>query len=146
MYIYWLGMALLIAAGGVFSQLQHRAEADSEHATVDAISRSMLVYRSAVAEYAWANPGFVGVPPETALNLPAWYSKQSGITAYVASGVSYTYITGPIPAGLPAALTARTESTTVGVKRSGQLYSPKGGDMAIPIPAPVPEGAVVAVY
>ena len=146
MYIYWIAVTLLIVAGGIFSQVQHNADAMAEQATLDAISRSMLVYRSAAAEYAWANPGFVGVPPEAALNLPAWYNKQGGITAYVASGVSYTYITGPIPAGLPAALTARTESTTVGVKRSGQLYSPKGGDMAIPVPAPVPEGAVVAVY
>lgn len=137
---------MLLGASALFSQAQYNEQSVSEQATLDAISRSMLVYRSAAAEYAWANPGFVGVPSETALNLPAWYSKQSGITAYVASGVSYTYITGPIPAGLPAALTARTESTTVGVKRSGQLYSPKGGDMAIPIPAPVPEGAVVAVY
>lgn len=146
MYIYWLVLVMLLGASALFSQAQYNEQSVSEQATLDAISRSMLVYRSAAAEYAWANPGFVGVPPETALNLPAWYSKQSGITAYVASGVSYTYITGPIPAGLPAALTARTESTTVGVKRSGQLYSPKGGDMAIPIPAPVPEGAVVAVY
>ncbi|AZL70093.1 MULTISPECIES: type IV pilus biogenesis protein PilM [Pseudomonas] len=146
MYIYWLVLVMLLGASALFSQAQYNEQSVSEQATLDAISRSMLVYRSAAAEYAWANPGFVGVPPETALSLPDWYSKQSGITAYVASGVSYTYITGPIPAGLPAALTARTESTTVGVKRSGHLYSPKGGDMAIPIPAPVPEGAVIAVY
>jgi len=146
MYIYWLVLVMLLGASALFSQTQYNEQSASEQATLDAISRSMLVYRSAAAEYAHANPGFAGAPPEAALNLPAWYSKQSGITAYVASGVSYTYITGPIPAGLPAALTARTESTTVGVNRAGQLYSPKGGDMAIPVPAPVPEGAVVAVY
>ena len=146
MYIYWIAMTLLIVAGGIFSQVQHTDEVTSDQAAVDALSRSMLIYRSAVAEYAWANPGFTGVPSDALLNLPYWYTKQSGIAAYVVGGVSYTYIAGTVPAGLPSALTERTESTTVGVKRSGQLFSPKGGNMAMPVPAPVPEGAVVAVY
>lgn len=146
MFIYWIALTLLIVAGGIFSQVQHNDEVVAEQATLDAISRSMLVYRSAAAEYARANPGFVGAPPEAALNLPNWYTKQSGITSYIVGGVSYTYVNGAAPAGLPAALTERTESTTVGVKRSGQLYSSKGGIMTISVPAPVPEGAVVVVY
>lgn len=146
MFIYWIALTLLIVAGGIFSQVHQNDVAMAEQVTLDAISRSMLVYRSAAAEYARANPAFVGAPPEGALNLPNWYTKQSGITAYVVGGISYTYVTGSVPAGLPDALTERTESTTVGVKRSGQLYSSKGGIMTIPVPAPVPEGAVVAVY
>ncbi|WP_438299549.1 type IV pilus biogenesis protein PilM [Pseudomonas sp. NMS19W] len=146
MYIYWTAITLLIVAGGIFSQVQHDDEAMAEQATLDAISRSMLIYRSAAAEYARANPGFTGAPADTSLNLPSWYIKQSGIATYVVGGISYTYIAGTVPAGLPSALTERTESTNVGVKRSGQLFSPKGGNMAIAVPAPVPEGAVVAVY
>jgi hypothetical protein len=146
LFIYWIALTLLIVAGSIFSQVHHNDEAMAEQATLDAISRSMLVYRSAAAEYARANPAFVGAPPEGALNLPNWYTKQSGITTYVVGGVSYTYITGTVPSGLPAALTERTESATIGVKRSGQLFSSKGGNMAIAVPAPVPEGVVVAVY
>ncbi|QCI14087.1 pilM protein [Pseudomonas putida] len=146
MFIYWIAMTLLILAGSIFTQVQHADEAVSEQATIDSLSRSLLIYRSAAAEYARANPGFTGAPADALLNLPSWYSKQSGIATYVFGGVSYTYIAGTAPAGLPSALSERTESTTVGVKRSGQLYSPKGGNMAIAIPAPVPEGAVVAVY
>lgn len=145
MYIYWIAMTLLIVAGGIFTQVQHNDEAVSEQATIDALSRSMLIYRSAAAEYARANPGFAGAPSESSLNLPSWYTKQSGIATYVVGGVSYTYITGTVPAGLPSALAELTESATVGVKRSGQLFSSKGGYMAIAVPAPVPEGAVVAV-
>ncbi len=145
MYIYWIAMTLLIVAGGIFSQVQRNDETVSEQATIDALSRSMLVYRSAAAEYARANPGFTGAPSEASLNLPNWYTKLDGITTYVADGVSYTYIAGGVPAGLPSALTDRTESATVGVKRSGQLFSPKGGIMEIAVPAPVPEGAIVAV-
>ena len=50
MYIYWIAMTLLIVAGGIFSQVQHSDETVSEQATIDALSRSMLVYRSAAAE------------------------------------------------------------------------------------------------
>ncbi|WP_252090652.1 type IV pilus biogenesis protein PilM [Pseudomonas sp. MWU13-3659] len=146
MYIYWIAMLFLMAAGSIFSQMQYADEVISEQATVDSLSRSMLVYRSAAAEYARANPGFTGSPAEASLNLPGWYTKQSGIAAYIAGGVTYTYITGAVPPGLPSALSERTESATVGVKRSGLLVSPKGGNMAIVVPAPVPEGAVVAVY
>lgn len=146
MYIYWIAMTLLIVAGGIFSQMQHNDETVSEQATIDALSRSMLVYRSAAAEYARANPGFTGAPSEVSMNLPNWYSKLDGISTYVAGGVSYTYITGGVPAGLPSALTDRTESVTVGVKRFGQLFSPKGGNMGIAVPEQVPEGSVVAVY
>ncbi|CAI8953597.1 type IV pilus biogenesis protein PilM [Pseudomonas soli] len=146
MYIYWIAITLMIVGGGIFTQVQHTEEAVPEQATIDALSRNMLIYRSAAAEYARANPGFTGAPSDALLNLPHWFTKQSGIATYVVGGVSYTYIAGTFPAGLPSALTERTESTTVGVKRSGQLFSPKGGSMPISVPGPVPEGAVVAVY
>lgn len=131
--------------GGIFAQSQHNADVASEQATLDTLSRSMLVYRASVAEYAHSNPGFTGSPTDAALNLPAWYVKQSGVTSYIAGGVSYTYIAAP-PSGLPAMLSKHTESATVGIKRQGILYSPTSGRTSISIPAAVPEGAVVAVY
>lgn len=148
MFIYWIAMTLLIVAGGIITQEQFTDHAVSEQATIDALSRGMLVYRSAAAEYARANPGFTGTPSDSSLNLPSWYTKQSGIATYIVGGMSFTYfnsIDGTVPAGLPSALTERTESATVGIKRSGQLFSPKGGNLAIVVPAQVPEGAVVAV-
>lgn len=146
MYIYWIALTLLLIAGGISSQFQHQIENSAEAATVDVISRSLLVYRSAAAEFARANPNFFGTPPESALNLPTWYIKQSNITTYLVGGVSYTFVTGTIPPGLPAALADLTESGTVGVNRSGLLYSPTNGNMAIPIPVQVPNGAAVAVF
>lgn len=146
MHIQWITMILLSVAAATFSHMQYNDHAISEQATIDALSRSMLIYRSVAAEYARANPGFTGAPPEGSLNLPGWYNKQNGITTYLSGGVAYTYIAGAFPPGLPFALAERTDSATVGVNRFGQLYSPKGGAMAIALPAPVPEGAVVAVY
>jgi len=145
-HIYWIAIILMIGAASIFSNMQSIDETTSEQATVDALSRSLLIYRSATAEFARANPNFTGSPTELSLNLPGWYTKQSGITSYVLGGISYTYISGTVPSGLVSALAERTESAIVGVKRSGQLVSPRAGNMAIAIPAPIPEGAVVAVY
>nr|WP_256930533.1 type IV pilus biogenesis protein PilM [Pseudomonas aeruginosa] len=46
---------------------------------------------------------------------------------------------------MAAAVDAGTESDLVGVRRNGQLVTRRLGATAIPLPAPIPEGAVVAV-
>lgn len=143
MYFHWIVLTLLIVAGGVLSQTLHQDDINSEHATLDALSRGMLVYRSAAAEYARMNPGFSGTPSDTALSLPAWYNKPVGVTAYVAGGSSYTYYAQVAP-GLPAALVTRTESTVVGINRAGVLVSPTSGNTGIALPGAIPDGAVVA--
>lgn len=145
MYFYWIVLTIMIVAGGIMSQVQHQDEVNADAATVDMLSRSMLIYRSAAAEYARNNPGFAGIPADSALNLPNWYAKPTGVTSYLSGGSAYTYYTGDSPAGLPAALVDRTQATTVGVKRSGMLYSPAAGNTGISIPATVPDGAVVAI-
>ena len=71
MYFYWIALTILIVAGGIMSQVQHQDEVTADAATVDTLSRSMLVYRSAAAEYARNNPAFAGVPADTALSLPS---------------------------------------------------------------------------
>lgn len=144
MYFHWIVLTLLIVAGGVFSQMQHQDELTSEFASLDALSRGMLVYRSAAAEYARANPSFSGIPSDAALSLPNWYNKPAGVTAYVVGGSSYTYYTEALP-GLPAVLVERTESVVVGVNRAGYLVSPASGNIGIALPTVIPDGAVVAV-
>lgn len=145
MYFYGFVLTILIVVGGLISQVQHRDDYTSDLANIDVLSRSILIYRSAAAAYARANPGFSGVPADSVLVLPSWYAKSAGVTSYILGGIAYTYYSGAAPAGLPAALVERTQSTTVGVKRSGTLYSPTAGNTGISIPAAVPEGAVVAV-
>lgn len=145
MYIYWVAVGILVIAGGFFAQTQHSADVTSEQATLDTLSRSLLVYRAAAAEYAHSNPGFSGAPTEAALNLPAWYVKQNGVNSYITGGVSYTYVAAP-PAGLPGVLARQTESATVGINRQGVLYSPTTGYTSIAIPTAIPDGSAVAVY
>ncbi|PWU32069.1 pilM protein [Pseudomonas sp. RW407] len=145
MYFYCFVLTVLVVAGGILSQVQYQDEGTADAASVDMLSRSMLVYRSAAAEYARNNPGFAGVPADATLNLPSWYSKPTGVTSYLSGGSAYTYFSGTAPAGLPAALVGLTQGTTVGVKRSGMLFSPANGNTGVTIPAAVPEGAVVAI-
>ncbi|WLG57752.1 type IV pilus biogenesis protein PilM [Pseudomonas extremorientalis] len=145
MSIHWAVLAILLIAMGLINQQQKQSEQLTDYATIDSLSRNLLVYRSAAAEYAKANTGFTGTPTDEALNLPAWFSKPSGVTTYVSAGQSYTYFAGIAPSGLPAALVERTQSITVGVNRAGVLISPISGQTDVLLPKNIPEGAVVAV-
>ncbi|WP_446727542.1 type IV pilus biogenesis protein PilM, partial [Pseudomonas aeruginosa] len=83
-------------------------------------------------------------PADSALGLPAWFRKPARLQGYIAADTSYAFIASP-PAGLAAAVDAGTESDLVGVRRNGQLVTRRLGATAIVLPAPIPEGAVVAV-
>ncbi|MCI1021424.1 type IV pilus biogenesis protein PilM [Pseudomonas putida] len=140
----WVVITILLIAIGIASMLEEQSLQLSDYATIDSVSRSFLVYRSAAAQYAVAHPSYTGTPADTALSLPSWFAKPSGVSAYLVAGQSYTYFTGTVPSGLPAALAERVQSISVGVKRSGVLYSPIAGATTITIPSPIPEGAIVA--
>lgn len=145
MAFYWIVFSILLIAAGIINQHQEDSIRVSDYATLDSISRNFLIYRSAAANYATSNPSFTGTPSDAALNLPSWYSKPSGVMAYLAAGKSYTYFTAHSISGMPALLVERTQSLAVGVNRSGVLYSPRAGQTGTVLPAQIPEGAVVAV-
>lgn len=142
MNFQWIVITFLVIASGVLVNVLHDDAITSEQASLDALSRGMLVYRSVAAEYAHNNPGFTGVP--STLSLPAWYNRPAGVSAYIENGQAFTYYSDMAP-GLPAALSSLTESIAVGVNRAGILISPNGGTTGIAVPGTVPNGAVVAV-
>lgn len=144
MPILWLVLAVLVFSGGLLMQTHGRAITAAEYSTVDMLSRSLLVYRSAAAEFTKANPAFTGNPADAALNLPGWFRKPTGLSAYVSGGQSYTYYPDG-PGGMLDALADATESELVGVKRSGRLVSPRSTSIGIALPAVIPEGAIVAL-
>lgn len=145
MTMQWLVLTILIIGTGIFLDNQHDAQRVSDYATLDSLGRNFLVYRSAAAGFAQSNPGFSGIPNDSALNLPQWFVRPVGVSSYIAAGTAYTYFNGSAPAGMPSTLIDLTQSTVVGVKRSGQLMSPVSGATGISIPPAVPEGAIVAV-
>lgn len=144
MYFHWIVFTLLIVIGGMVTQMQHQDTQSADTATLDSLSRGILVYRSAAAEFARANPDYSGTPPDSALLLPEWYNKPVGVTAYLVAGSSYTYYPHPLP-GLTSALAELTESIAIGSNDRGVLVSPKSVNTGLILPAPVPYGAVVAV-
>lgn len=144
MPILWVVLVILLFSEGLMMQSYNQADSAAEHSLVDTLVQSLLLYRSAAAEFAMSNPGFTGTPADAALSLPTWFRKPAGISTYIAGGQSYTFYPSG-PAGLPAALADTTESELVGVKRSGVLVSPRSTSTVIALPASIPEGAVVAL-
>ncbi|MGA4817164.1 type IV pilus biogenesis protein PilM [Pseudomonas aeruginosa] len=108
------------------------------------LARSLLLYRSRLAEYAHANPGFSGSPADSALGFTGLVPQASA-----ASGLHrrrHQLRLHRLAAGRAGgAVDAGTESDLVGVRRNGQLVTRRLGATAIALPAPIPEGAVVAV-
>lgn len=145
MTLNWAVLMILIIATGIAIENQQQAQHVSDYATLDSLSRNFLAYRSAAAGFAQSNPGFSGIPNDSALTLPQWFVRPVGVSSYIEAGTAYTYFNGAAPAGMPSTLVDLTQSTVVGVKRSGQLISPVSGATGISIPSAVPEGAIVAV-
>ncbi|MQT41840.1 MULTISPECIES: type IV pilus biogenesis protein PilM [unclassified Pseudomonas] len=145
MTMHWVVITILLMATGLFIDAQQQAQRTSERAALDSLSRNMLVYRAAVAEFAKSNPGFNGVPDDASFRLPPWFIKPDGVASYLEAGTAYTYVHGANPPGLPSALVDLTQSIAIGVNRTGVLISPSMGSTGISVPAAIPEGAVVAV-
>ena len=139
MPLMWIVLVLALITGTWLSVQSDHATSSAELAEVDTLARSLLLFRSSLAEYAHANPGFTGSPADSALGLPAWFRKPARLQGYIAAGTSYAFIAPP------AAVDAGTESDLVGVRRNGQLVTRRLGATVIALPTPIPEGAVVAV-
>lgn len=145
MTMQWAVLMILIIVTGMSIDNQHQAQSVSDYVTVDSLTRNFLVYRSAAAGFAQSHPGFSGTPDGAALSLPAWFVKPVGVESYIAAGTTYTYFSGVAPPGMPSLLVDLTQSSVVGVKRSGTLFSPATGATGIALPSAIPEGAIVAV-
>nr|WP_312477385.1 type IV pilus biogenesis protein PilM [Achromobacter ruhlandii] len=128
----------------------------SEQGTLDLLQQqeavasggSLRIYASAVARFAKANPAFSGTAPASALDLPTWFSPQPGTNNLVAAGSAYVFF---VPTNGVADLYRMFPEDVVGlpllfgVARSGYLTSPSAGAAALPLPAGIPEGAIVYV-
>ncbi|MDF5827169.1 type IV pilus biogenesis protein PilM [Pseudomonas aeruginosa] len=81
MPLMWIVLVLALITGTWLSVQSNHATSSAELAEVDTLARSLLLYRSRLAEYAHANPGFSGSPADSALGLPAWFRKPCGFRA-----------------------------------------------------------------
>ncbi|WP_409457111.1 type IV pilus biogenesis protein PilM [Pseudomonas oryzihabitans] len=125
------------------SKQQQSSDNRRQAVDVSALAHNLLIYRSALAEYAYNNPGFSGAPADSALALPTWWVHAAGVSDYLQAGSSYAHYVAP-PNGVVKTLAELTESTAVGYATNGQLVSPSSGATGITLPAAVPAGAAVA--
>lgn len=143
MPMLWIILVVMLAGAGLLSEQLQRSDNRRQTVDVSALAHNLLIYRNALAEYAYNNPGLSGAPADSALALPTWWVHAAGVSGYVQAGSSYAYYAAP-PNGLVTTLAELTESAAVGYAKNGQLVSPSSGATGIALPAAVPAGAAVA--
>lgn len=134
-------LVIMLMSAYLISENSYRANSAFDAAEAESIASNMIIYKGAASNYAEGNPAASGTISDSLLTLPSWFRKIDGVTNYVAGGKAYVYYVG-MPE-ITNVLLKKTEAATVGVNRSGFLYSPSYGLSAIVIPAAIPDGAVV---
>lgn len=137
----WCLLVLMTLSAFLISENKEVADVSFNTSQLDAIASNMLIYSSAVAAFAKANPGLSTSVSDVSLTLPSWFVRIVGVGNYVAAGKAYVYYSGK--PDLMSVLADKTESISVGKNQSGVLVSPRWGTTGIAIPAAVPNGAVV---
>lgn len=97
MNIYWLAMVVVTSVLGLIYEMNHRAEQSAQSVDVSMIARSVLVYRNALAEYAYAHSTESGAVPDNVLDLPTWYARYPGVSGVISAGKSYAFFGSPPP-------------------------------------------------
>lgn len=143
MPMLWVILVVMLAGAGLLSEQLQRSDNRRQTVDVSALAHNLLIYRNALAEYAYNNPGLSGAPADSALALPTWWVHAAGVSGYVQAGSSYAYYAAP-PNGLVTTLAELTKSAAVGYATNGQLVSPSYGATGIALPPAVPAGAAVA--
>lgn len=142
----WVVTIFLIIATVVSSITYYNAETLSTanvQGEASAISGNMLVYHTYVVTYAVANPGVTGAVADASLGLPAWFSRNTGVSNYVTGGKGYTFYLNA-PAGLAYQVLSDTNNSIyAGIKQAGTVTNPLSGASTIAVPAAIPDGAVV---
>lgn len=141
--VWGLFFAIATASGALFLNTQRQLAEDSLNAQAEAISGSMLLYRNHVLKFAAANPTSDGNIPDASLSLPAWYSKQAGVSNYVGGGKGYVYYSGGNMELAYRLLKKSNNSVLTGIKRGAYLYNPLTGTTAISLPVQIPDQSVV---
>lgn len=102
-----------------------------------------MLYRNQVLRFAAANPASDGNIPDSSLSLPAWYSKQAGVSNYVGGGKGYLHYSGGNMELAYRLLKKSNNSVLTDIKRGAYLYNPLTGTTAISLPVQIPDPSVV---
>ena len=144
MNIYWVAMVLVTATLGLIYDMNDRADRLAQNVNVSAIASSMLVYRNALAEYAYTHQFASGTVADNQLGLPNWYARYPGVDGVIDAGRSYAFFGSPPPGLVSEMISLTGGSLAIGTATSGSLLTPSSGYVGVTLPAAVPNGAVVA--
>ncbi|KPY82910.1 type IV pilus biogenesis protein PilM [Pseudomonas amygdali] len=144
MNIYWLAMVVITAVLGMVYEKSHQAEHSSQTVEISLIAHNVLVYRNALAEYAYAHKAASGTVADDQLALPTWYARYPGVEGVIDAGRSYAYFGSPPPGLVSEMINLTGGSVAIGTASSGSLVNPSSGNVGIALPATVPNGAAVA--
>ncbi|MEE4678360.1 type IV pilus biogenesis protein PilM [Pseudomonas alliivorans] len=144
MNIYWVAMVLVTAALGLIYDMNDRADRLAQSVNVSAIASSMLVYRNALAEYAYTHKAAAGSVADNQLILPTWYARYPGVDGVIDAGRSYAFFGSPPPGLVSELINLTGGSLAIGTASSGSLVTPSSGNVGVALPTTVPNGAAVA--
>lgn len=136
---------VFIVMGGIFADFNTQSIQANADAETQVIAGNMMVYRNAVLAYAEANPGVTGQVSDSNLALPAWFAHVNGVANYVNAGKGYVFYPNSQNGLAYTILKMSNNSINVGIDQNGYVVSPLplSGPSTIPVPAAIPNGAVV---
>lgn len=138
-----------IVFGSLIFNVADKQNQNNSAGETAALASNMLVYRNYVGQYAKNNPAVNASVLDTALNLPSWYSRFSGVNNYVSGGMGYVYYPTTNFALSYSILKLSNNSILAGIKTSGNLINPlslTNYSTPIVLPTAIPDGAVVFMY
>nr|WP_165440967.1 type IV pilus biogenesis protein PilM [Pseudomonas syringae] len=137
-------MVVITAVLGMVYEKTHQAEQSSQTVEISLIAHNVLVYRNALAEYAYAHKAASGTVPDNQLDLPTWYARYPGVDGVIDAGRSYAFFTSPPPGLITEMVKLSGGSLAIGIANSGSLITPSSGSVGIGLPPSVPSGSAVA--
>lgn len=141
--------AVLALVGTLLLQNISRTNVNANTTEAAAIAGNMMVYRNAVSPYARNNPAAVGTVIDSALSLPTWYQRISGVNHYLDTGSGYVYFPASRPELTYLILKASNNTINTGIKQGGFLINPLSTtnySSPIALPSAIPEGSVVYAF
>lgn len=141
--------AVLALVATLLLQTGSRTNVDANATEAAAIGGNMMVYRNAVSPYARNNPAAVGTVIDSALGLPTWYQRISGVNHYLNAGTGYVYFSTSRPELAYQILKASNNAISTGIKQGGFLINPLSTtnySSPIALPSAIPEGSVVYAF
>ncbi|WP_261793904.1 type IV pilus biogenesis protein PilM [Pseudomonas oryzihabitans] len=118
----WVILVVILAGAGLLSEQLQRSDNRRQGVDVLALAHNLLIYRNALAEYAYNNPDIAGARAHSARALLTWRVHAAGVSGYVQARSSYAYYATP-----PMAWSQRSPNSL----NPQQWFTPRTGTSSV---------------